>query len=157
MQQGIVIAIHIAETASSDMETLPEIRAIVGQGLEGDRYATAKGSFSSPEHEPDQDVTLIGVEALEALAADGIDLRSDQTRRNIVTRGIDLNALVGHRFRVGEVELLGHKLCEPCRHLSERFGQDLIGPLLHRGGLQAEIVAGGDIRVGDAIVPELGG
>jgi MOSC domain-containing protein YiiM len=98
-------------------------------------------------------VTLIEIEAIEALERDyGVKLSPGDARRNIVTRGVALNHLVGKEFRVGEVVLRGIRLCEPCQHLVQLTGQEKVLPgLVHRGGLRAQVVKGGVIRVGDAV------
>jgi MOSC domain-containing protein YiiM len=88
---------------------------------------------------------------MDALALDSGQLRYEDARRNIVTRGIDLNALVGERFAVGEVQCLGQRLCEPCAHLQRLTQPGTLRGLVHRGGLRADILAGGVIRVGDEI------
>jgi MOSC domain-containing protein YiiM len=114
------------------------------RGLEGDRYAARRGTFSDA-HSRGHDLTLIAAEVLDAL-----ELRPEDARRNVLTRGIDLNALVGRRFTVGGVECIGQRLCEPCAHL-ERLTPGTLRPLIHRGGLRADVLSDGEIRVGDAI------
>jgi MOSC domain-containing protein YiiM len=150
MPKGIVVSIHIATTASGPVLPVNEVRAVAGKGLEGDRYFKEVGTFS---HEGDgsNEVTLIESEAIEALKRDyGIDLKPGDSRRNIATHGVALNHLVGREFRVGEVVLRGLRLCEPCSHLEKLTEKGVMRGLIHRGGLRAEIVTGGTIRVGDA-------
>ena len=97
---------------------------------------------------------MIAAEALEALFAEtGIELSAAESRRNVLTRGVDLNALVGRRFRVGEVECEGIELCEPCSHLEGLTKPGVLRGLVHRGGLRAAIHRGGEIAVGDPVVP----
>src|SRR5690242_16988366 len=128
---GSVVEINI----SPEHEVLPEpvsrVRAISGRGLEGDRnFFTGEGL----QPERDQELTLISTEALEALYEEhGIELTAAQSRRNIATRGIDLNRLEGARFRVGEVECEGIELCEPCRHLQSLTEPGVLRGLVHRG------------------------
>jgi MOSC domain-containing protein YiiM len=119
---------------------------VAGRGLQGDRY------FDDARDEPGRQLTLIEAEALDALARDyGCALEPGASRRNIVTRGVALNHLVGREFRVGAATLRGVKLCEPCGHLAKLTVPAVKTGLVHRGGLRAEIVAGGTIRLGDAV------
>jgi MOSC domain-containing protein YiiM len=150
---GRVESIHISTTAKATMRGVAEIRAITGVGLEGDRYATRTGSFSAKD-KPGRQITLIEAEAIEALELEqGLKLTPGETRRNLVTRGVALNHLVGRDFTVGEARLRGHELCEPCGDLARMTGKPQILPgLVHRGGLRAEILEGGVIRVGDSVV-----
>jgi len=152
MAEGRVESIHIATTAEATMRGVAEIRAIAGLGLEGDRYATRTGTFSA-KPKPGRQITLVEVEAIEALERElGLQLAPGETRRNLVTRGVALNHLVGREFRVGAVRLRGHELCEPCGDLARMTGKPQILPgLVHRGGLRAEIIEGGVISEGDLI------
>jgi MOSC domain-containing protein YiiM len=149
---GCVESIHIATTAEATMRGVAEIRAIAGVGLEGDRYATRTGTFSA-KPKPGRQVTLVEAEAIEALERElGLKLAPGETRRNLVTRGVALNHLVGREFQVGAARLRGHELCEPCGDLARMTGKPQILPgLVHRGGLRAEIIEGDLIRVGDPI------
>ena len=148
---GFVEAIHIAATAGAPTRPLEVVRASPGIGLEGDRYAAGQGHYSH-DHRVSRDLTLIEAEVIEVLARDhGIALASGETRRNITTRGIRLDDLLGRRFRVGEVLCEGTRLCEPCQYLADLTGKPLLRPLVHRGGLRADIVRGGYIRHGDRI------
>ena len=149
---GAVEAIHIATDAAAPVRSLAAVRAIAGVGLAGDRYAEGRGHYQ--DERVSRDLTLIETEAVEALARDhGIELAPGETRRNLTTRGVDLNELVGRRFWVGDVLCLGTSLCEPCRYLAELVGKQLLRRLVHRGGLRADIVRGGVIRVGDELCP----
>jgi MOSC domain-containing protein YiiM len=148
---GIVEAIAVAGSAEGSMEMLDAADATPGRGLGGDRYFSKTGTFSNDPGDG-RDLTLAEAEALETLRAEsGITLRPDEHRRNLTTRGIDLNALVGRRFYVGDVLCEGIRLCEPCEHLEAVTGKEVMRPLLHRAGLRANILAGGVIHVGDAI------
>jgi MOSC domain-containing protein YiiM len=149
---GRVLEIHIADSAGTPMRIVERVRAIAGIGLEGDRYATRAGHWSANE-KVDRQVTLIAAEELERLAALGIELAPGETRRNVTTRGIDLNALVGHRFRIGDVECEATRLCEPCQYLTDLVGRPILEPLVHRAGIRARILTGGEIAVGDEVVP----
>ncbi|HEY5626017.1 MAG TPA: MOSC domain-containing protein, partial [Dehalococcoidia bacterium] len=130
------------------------VRAEPGRGLEGDRYHAQKGTYSG-DGRSGREVTLIASEAIEALDAEfGIKLGPGQSRRNVTTRGIDLNDFVDRELRVGEVLLRGTRLCEPCQNLEDYVGQpNVIKALVHRGGLRCDIVSGGTIRVGDDVAP----
>ena len=150
---GVLLAIHIAPEASAPMVEMDAARLVEGVGIEGDRYATARGTYSHKPH-PDRQVTLIEMEALDALARDhGIELPPHETRRNLTTGGVPLNHLVGREFRVGEVVLLGGRLNVPCQYLEDLLGKKVFKPLIHRSGLNCLIVKGGTIRPGDSIRP----
>ncbi len=149
--KAAVISIHIAPTGAAPMRSLREVRALAGAGLEGDRYAIELGTYSN-QPGTGRDVTLIELEAIEALRRDyRIALDAGLTRRNIVTRGVYLNHLVGVEFTVGEVLLRGTRLCEPCAHMEKLTIKGATRGLIHRGGLRAEILRSGTIRVSDAI------
>lgn len=150
VNSGVVAAIHIGPKRLEAMASVAEVNAVAGLGLEGDRYAREKGTFSKKL--PNNQVTLIEQEALEAADRDyKLELSPAESRRNILTIGIALNHLVGREFRVGEARLRGLKLCEPCSHLKKLTNKEVIRALKHRGGLRAEILEGGQIRVGDVI------
>ena len=120
-------------------------RAAAGRGLEGNRYFYDQAP-------PGRALTLIAAEALEAFAADtGIELSAAESRRNVLTRGIDVNALVGKRFRVGGVECYGVELCEPCSHLESVTRPGVLKGMVRRAGLNADILTDGEIAVGDAV------
>jgi MOSC domain-containing protein YiiM len=152
MWNGKVESIHIASAAAGPVRALDHAVLIPGVGLEGDRYALKQGTFYKPE--PDFELTLIEVEAIEALRREyDIELAAGDARRNIVTRDVPLNHLVGREFVIGEVRIRGIRLCEPCDHLQRFTGKQLIKGLRHRGGLRAQILTPGTIRVGDRINP----
>ncbi|MGH7830187.1 MAG: MOSC domain-containing protein [Candidatus Binatia bacterium] len=133
------------------MRSVNEARAVPGKGLEGDRYFSRTGTFSRDQN-PSNELTLIESEAMEALKRDyDIDLQAKDSRRNIATQGVPLNHLVGSEFQVGEVTLRGIRLCEPCSHLEQLGRKGVMRGLIHRGGLRAEILTEGKIRVGDRI------
>lgn len=153
MVKGTVVSLHIASRATESMIPVAAVRAVPGRGLEQDRYYALKGTYSRA-HGPDREVTLIEEEAIEALRRDyEIDFDAGDSRRNIVTRGVALNHLVGRVFRVGEVTLRGIRLCEPCHHLEEVTGRPVRLGLVHRGGLRAQILEAGTIHGGDGIEP----
>ncbi|MFQ5907610.1 MAG: MOSC domain-containing protein [Thermoplasmata archaeon] len=151
MRSGEIVSIHVAPEAEAKMRSLSEVRAVAGRGLEGDRYFHKKG-FYSQRQDPDRQLTLIEREALDALERDyDTDLDPGDARRNLVTRGVPLNHFVGRIFRVGKVQLRGLRLCEPCRHLAGLVHKDVVPGLVHRGGLRAEILTTGILRVGDVL------
>ncbi|HZT08300.1 MAG TPA: MOSC domain-containing protein [Chloroflexota bacterium] len=134
------------------MESVREVRAVTGRGLEGDRYFAGSGTYSDVEGEG-REVTLIEVEALDALRREyGVDLKPSESRRNIATEGIVLESLIGHDFRIGSVRMRGIRSCEPCAHLVSLTGKPVLRGLVHKGGLRAEIVSDGVISVGDPIL-----
>ena len=151
MHQAVIARIFVASGKGERVQERERVNALAGAGLEGDRYAEGKGTFSKPS--PDRHVTLIESEALEAVQRDyGIEVSAQATRRNLVSSGAYLNHLVGRVFRVGEARLRGVELCEPCALLEKEAGvAGARGALLHRGGLRAEILDGGSIAVGDPI------
>jgi MOSC domain-containing protein YiiM len=149
---GKVVSIYISRQAGEAMQALDSVRALPGEGLEGDRYHQKQGTYSEAPGGGRQ-VTLIEVEALDAMEAErGIRLEAGETRRNIVTRGVQLNALVGAEFKVGQVRLRGVRLCEPCSYLEGMTQPGVLEGLVHRGGLRADILTEGVIQVGDAIL-----
>jgi MOSC domain-containing protein YiiM len=141
---GRVEAIAVAAEAEAPIELVDEATAVAGRGLAGDRYHDGRGTFSNP-YSVGHDLTLVEAEVLEELGFSPQD-----ARRNVVTRGIDLNALVGRRFRVGDVDCVGRRLCEPCAHL-EHLSPGTLRPLVHRGGLRADLLSDGAIRLGDPV------
>jgi MOSC domain-containing protein YiiM len=150
MWNGTVESIHIASTAEGPPQSVPQAMAVPGSGLDGDRYALKLGTFYKPA--PDHELTLIEAEAIEALRRDyRIELAAGEARRNIVTRNVPLNHLVGKEFAIGDVRIRGIRLCEPCDHLQKVTGKPVIKGLLHRGGLRAQILTQGTIRVGDVV------
>jgi hypothetical protein len=149
---GRVELLALATAAEAPMTVVAQAIAHAGRGLEGDRYFDARGTFSDP-HATGHDLTLIEAEVLEQLALPGGGLAPEDARRNIVTRGTDLNALVGRHFTIGAVTCVGRRLCEPCAHLQRLTMPGTLRALVHRGGLRADLVTGGVIAVGDAVVP----
>lgn len=152
MNKGRIVSIHTAPSSSVPMTSVAEAQAVPGKGLEGDRYFHETGTFSEKIRGPDREVTLIELEALEALERDySVTLQPARARRNLVTRGVALNHLVGREFAVGGVILRGLRLCEPCSHLAKWNHRENLRGLVHRGGLRAQILVGGTIRVGDEV------
>jgi MOSC domain-containing protein YiiM len=150
MFEGQVISINIADAAEAPMQSVNEARAVPGRGLEGDRYFNGTGTFSKPS--PDRELTLIEAEAVEAMKRElDVDYGLGDSRRNVVTRGAPLNHLVGKEFWIGEVKARGLRLCEPCKHLQKLSQEKVLPGLVHRGGLRAQILSEGTIRVGEPI------
>jgi len=146
---GTVEAIFITPRNGTALRSVDAIRAHAGKGPEGDRNFFAKGS---PPKEIDRQITLIEAEAVDGARREyQVELEPIETRRNILTRGVALNHLVGREFRVGGVRLLGTMLCEPCSHLQKLTRKGVLKALVHRGGLCARILNDGDIRVGDEV------
>lgn len=146
MADGTVVLISIAGGKPDDGQpstTVDEVKAVAGKGLEGDRY------FG---HDFDTQVTLIAAEAIDEMAEKGeLKIAYEEARRNIVTRGVDLKSLVDKEFSVGGVAVRGTRLSEPCQHLASLTDEKILEGLVHNGGIKAQIVTDGQIRVGDII------
>jgi MOSC domain-containing protein YiiM len=150
--EGKVVAMFVTPAACDPMRPVDVVRAVAGRGLDGDRYFALKGTFSHDSPRPDGELTLIELEALEAAARDyGVAIKPGEARRNIVTQGVALNHLVGQRFRLGPVEVLGIRLCEPCEHMEKLTQKGVLKAFIHRGGLRAQIITGGEVRIGDPV------
>jgi MOSC domain-containing protein YiiM len=130
--------------SSEELRPVVSVEALAGKGLRGDRHFCAEGA------EPGQALTLIEAEALADVGLSGA-----QSRRQVVVRGVRLNDLVGRWFQVGDVECFGVELCEPCLHLQQLTRPGIIKDLIHRGGLNADILTDGQIRVGDPVTPRV--
>ena len=163
MWDGTVISIHIAREAAATMQSITQVRALPGRGLEGDRYFAGTGFYSKKSIYGGREVTLIEIEAVEALFGGvlnaegercGIKLAAADTRRNIVTSNVPLNHLVDREFWVGAVLMRGTRLCEPCKYLEELTQHGVLSGLIHRGGLRAQILSEGVIHVGDTVRPK---
>ncbi len=150
---GEVVGIYVAGVKEGPMQSLAKASAIRGKGLQGDRYAAGAGTFTPRSSRlRGYDITLIESEALETVTLpDGTRLTPHESRRNLVTRGIGLNALVGREFRIGQVLAYGQRLCEPCVHLQRLTHPGVVAALVHKGGLRADLLSDGEIRVGDRI------
>ena len=134
------------------MKTIADAELVAGQGIVGDRYFTGTGTWSPATQSPKNEVTLIEAEEVERFnAAHGVTLLPEQLRRNLVTVGVGLNALVDTEFTIGSVVLKGIKLCEPCEYLAGLTDRRILPGLVHRAGLRAAIVRGGVISVHDAV------
>ena len=156
---GKVVQIFICPTKGQPMEEVAEVYASRETGLKGDRYGMGEGSWSRPHNKTSRQVSLIAVEAIAAANEKLLTpILSIETRRNIVVEGVDLNALVSKEFSIGEVRLLGTKLCEPCERPAFLAGRTVeerrLFPIAfdNQGGLCAEIVVDGFMRPTDSIV-----
>lgn len=139
MSRGVVEGIFFGAVDEGPLQAAGEVQVREGAGIDGDRYG-------------DKDITLFEAEAIEGLHEDtGIELAPSEIRRNVMTRGIALNDLLGHRIRVGEVEAIVTELCHPCNHLQQLTKPGVLRGLVNRGGLNADVVHGGAIRVGDQV------
>jgi MOSC domain-containing protein YiiM len=145
---GKVEAIFVSPEKGKLPQPVERVRAGAGQGLEGNRYYWPNGDAPAGRA-----VTLIAAEAVEAVIAEGdVTVEPAATRRNVLTRGIDVNELVGKRFRIGDVECQGVELCEPCTTLQSMTQPGVIKAFVHRCGLNADILSDGEISVGDSVV-----
>lgn len=153
---GTVAHLHITARAFLPMRPQPSIELVAGEGIVGDRYriGTEQGFYSAKPEEGRQ-VTLFESEVLDTILRDyKIELLPEEHRRNITTTGVPLNWLVGKRFRVGPCLLEATRLSIPCRHIEEILDKAVFDPMVHRSGLNCRILAGGTVRIGDAIQPE---
>ena len=151
--RGVLEHIHIAEAASLPMCARSESTIVAGVGIPDDRYATRTGTYSD-RHHIDRQVTLIETETLEALHRDrGLTLAPHEHRRNLTTRGVPLAHLVGRDFTVGPCGVYGGRRNVPCKYLENLLQRPVFRPLINRSGLNARVIVGGLITVGDSIEP----
>jgi MOSC domain-containing protein YiiM len=146
-----VVEIWLTPTAAAPMRRVPSARLVAGRGLEGDRYALGGGTWARyPDLE--KQLTLIDGADVAAVAAEaGVPLTPGDTRRNLVTAGVDLPALVGRWFAVGDALLFGMKRCPPCAHLERLTGARLVKAMVHRGGINAAVFGGGEVAEGAVV------
>lgn len=143
---GTVEGLFVTGESGGEIRRQRTVDAVAGRGLRGDRY------FKERASEAGNDVTLIEQEALDAIRQESsIELAPGEHRRNVETRDVALNHLVGKRFRVGDAVCRGVELCEPCSYLQNMTEDGVLRALLHRGGLRAEIVESGTVRAGDTV------
>jgi len=145
-----VVSIFTAPAEGEPMQTQDSVELVAGSGIVGDRYATGQGHFSDPKY-ADKQITLV-----ESEVAERVGLTPEQTRRNVVTRGIILESLIGKTFRIGDTEIRGIRPCDPCSYLEGLTRPGLVKYILNKGGLRAEILRGGHLRVGDELILETG-
>ncbi len=150
---GEVVSLHIASNREAPTRSVESVRAVPGRGFEGDRYFLGTGTYSD-RPDPVREITLIEFEAIDALGRDNeVHIAPGDARRNVVTRGVPLNHLVGRDFLVGTVRLRGVRLCEQCAHLEGLTRRGVLTGLVHRGGLRAQVLTEGEIHVGERIEP----
>jgi MOSC domain-containing protein YiiM len=152
MWKGKVLSIYITPNSAAPLTSVKSVRTVPGRGLEGDRYFYERGFYSNKPG-PDREMTLIEIEAIEALNRDyQVKISPGDARRNVVTQGVPLNHLVGEEFVIGEVHLKGIRLCEPCAYLANLLdNKKVMNGLVHRGGLRAQILSEGIINVNDTV------
>ncbi|MBI3940507.1 MAG: MOSC domain-containing protein [Acidobacteria bacterium] len=142
--------IFIAAVGGAGMQSLEEVEALAGAGLEGDRYCRGSGYWSKVDA---CEVTLIESEDLEQIvAATRVSVLNGEHRRNLVTRGLRLESLAGRRFRVGDAILEFDRLRPPCRYIESLTERNMTKALLEGGGICARVLHPGKIRVHDPIV-----
>lgn len=153
MDGGVLTEIWMTSEAAAPMRRVPSARLLAGRGLEGDRYALGGGTWAQyPDLE--KQLTLIDAADVAAVAAEvGVPLTPGDTRRNLVTAGVDLPALVGRWFAVGDALLFGVKRCPPCTHLERLTGIRLVKAMVHRGGINAAVFAGAPVAEGALVRP----
>lgn len=144
---GRVDGIFLAPAAEAPMVAADAVQVVAGRGLEGDRYFDGAGTFSA-RGSTGRDITFVDAAALEAA-----EVAPLESRRNVVVSGVDLDGLIGRSFRVGELECIGRRRCEPCAHLQRLTRPGVLRALVHRGGLRADVVRGGVLRIGDPLSP----
>jgi MOSC domain-containing protein YiiM len=153
MSVGKVVGLYISPSRGEPTRSVEQIYVAPGKGIIGDRYFR-QTEIGERHPKSGQEITLIEMEAIEALCQDeGIQISPGQTRRNIITCGVSLNDLVGFIFTVGNIQLRGVRLCEPCNYLASRTDPRVLPALAHRGGLRAEIITEGIININDLITP----
>jgi MOSC domain-containing protein YiiM len=151
---GHVEAIFTASAAGAPPVRRARVVATPGAGLQGDRYAAGIGHWS-PDKRSGRDLTLIEGEVIDSVRKEmGFAVDAGALRRNVITRGVRLNDLVGVRFRIGPMLVYGTRLCEPCEYLVQIVGAPLLSPLVHRGGLRVDVLSGGELVEGAEICLE---
>lgn len=151
---GVVEDIFVSPEGSAGISRVPEVGAVAGAGLTGDRYARRTGHWSGGD---ECQLTLIEGEALDAIMREtGLDVRDGQHRRNVVTRGVRLDDLAGTRFRVGEALLAYERPRPPCRHVEQLSERGLLKALTGRGGICVQVLEGGLLEIGASIDLEAG-
>jgi len=152
---GVVTHLHITARAFLPMRSMAAIELVAGKGIVGDRYMLGiEQGFYSEKPEPGRQITLFEEEALDCIRRDyGIEMTPEEHRRNVTTRGVPLNHLVGRQFRLGECLLEATRLSVPCRHIEAILEKPVFDPMIHRSGLNCRILRGGTVQVGDPIRP----
>ena len=149
---GTVVALFTVDRMSAPMKKMEQLNALAGRGIEGDRYLLGAGTYSK-KPEPGRQVTLIKSEILDWLKKEfDITVKPEECRRNVVTRDVEINELIGTEFFVGEVRLRAHRITQPCIYLENLLSQPgLYQALWDNGGISCEIMTDGVIKEGDII------
>jgi hypothetical protein len=142
---GRVEAIYVSPAAGVLPDRLDEAEVVAGRGIPGDRYFLRTGTYSNYPDQTGRDLTLVEAEALERAGVSGAE-----SRRAVVVRGVELSALIGKRFRLGELECYGTRACEPCKYLEDLLGKPVLRTLAHTG-LRVDVLVGGRLSVGDEL------
>ena len=153
---GSVVALFTVDCRAAPMKKVEQLHALAGRGIEDDRYFLGTGTYSK-KPEPGRQVTLIKSEVLESLKDKfGITVKPDESRRNVLTQGIEINDLIGVEFFVGPVRLRAHRITQPCLYLEQLLDQPgLYNDLWDNGGISCEILSDGVIKEGDIITTSL--
>ena len=151
--EGIIESILISGNAGGEVVSQSSVKLEKGRGIIGDRYHLSKGTYSKKlEKTHHFEITLNEREEIDVFnQATGLNYDAGAFRRNLVTRGIRLNDLVGKEFSIGDVKFRGIRLCEPCAYLSDLLGPDFLSLMVHKAGLRAQILVNGSIEVSDSI------
>ena len=149
---GSVVALFVVDRMSAPMKKVEQVNALAGKGLEGDRYLLGVGTYSK-KPQPGRQVTLIKSEMLELLKDKfDITVKPEESRRNVLTKGVEINDLIGTEFYVGTVRLRAHRITQPCLYLEKLLDQPgLYNELWDNGGISCEILTDGIIKEGDII------
>jgi MOSC domain-containing protein YiiM len=152
MHAGKLLEINITSTKGNALHSMKQVIVKADFGIEGDRYFKKEGTIKDKIGKP-RDITLIEIEALQALERDyGLLISAAETRRNLLTINVPLNHYVNKLFKVGEVLMKGIELCEPCGYLEKLTAKPLKAALIHRGGLRAQIISDGQLCIGDLVI-----
>ncbi len=156
IETGRVVGLFIVDRRAEPMKRVERLSALAGQGIEGDRYLLGTGTYSK-KPEPGRQITLIQSEVLESLKDKfDITVKPEESRRNVLTEGIEINDLIGTEFFVGTVRLHAHRKTEPCKYLENLLDQPgLYNELWGNGGVSCEILTDGIIKEGDLITTAL--
>ena len=150
---GSIYRLYYCSEAKAEMIQAESLNCVMDRGIEGDRYFLGKGTFSQElSGTPDDQITLIESEEIDQFNHDnGLNLSYGSFRRNIITTGIKLNPLVGQKIQIGDVVLEAIRYCEPCAHLAQLLGQEILPQMMGRSGLRAKIISGGVVKSGQPI------
>jgi MOSC domain-containing protein YiiM len=156
IEAGKVVSLFIVDRMAEPMQQVGQFSALAGRGIVGDRYLLGTGTYSK-KPEPGRQITLIKSEILASLKDKfDITVRPEESRRNVLTEGIEINDLIGTEFFVGTVRLRAHRLTEPCKYLENLLDQPgLYKELWGNGGISCEILTDGVIKEGDIIATTL--